>query len=139
MLYWLVVASIPIIFVLSTILVALMTTMLPKVERSPLLVLFCLLVPIPAAICALWLDPEKQGMGLDLFIIFGAFPIGWSFTGIGCWVAGRIWNRDGTVYTFLRLPVEYWGLILFVIGVGLSLFGWWEMYVNGLFPWLSGR
>ena len=80
-----------------------------KVERSPLLVLACLAVPIPVAICALWLDPEKQGMGLDLFIVFGVFPIGWSFTGIGCWVAGRIWNRDGTVYTFLRLPVEYWG------------------------------
>ena len=107
--------------------------------RGWIVVPSCIFLPIPAAILALWLNPEHEGMCVDFFIIFGAFPIGWTSTGIGCWVAGRIWNRDGTVYTFLRLPVEYRGLILFVIGVGLSLFGWWEMYVNGLFPWLSGR
>jgi hypothetical protein len=107
--------------------------------RGWVVVASCVLLPIPAAILALWLNPEHEGMCVDFFIIFGAFPIGWSFTGIGCWVLGRIWNRDRTVCTFLRFPVVYWGTILFVIGCGVSLFGLWEMYVNGLFPWLSWR
>jgi hypothetical protein len=124
MLYWVVVASIPIILILSTIVIALMMMALPRVERTPMLLLFCILVPIPAAILALWLEPEKQGMGLDLFIIFGAFPIGWTFSGIGCWLVGRIWNHDHPVLTVLRRPVEHCGLILFGVGLIPSQVGW---------------
>ena len=103
--------------------------------RGWIVVPFCVVVPIPAAILAFWLVPEKEkmGNGLDFFILFGAFPIGWTFSGIGCWVLGQIWNRDRTDDTFLHLAVEYWGLILFSIGFGLSLIGLWGMYQNGLF------
>lgn len=101
--------------------------------RRAIVVPACIVLPIPAAILALWLWPEKQGMGMDLFIIFGAFPIVWSFAGIGCWVLGRVWNKNRREETFLHLAVEYWGLILFIVGFGLSLFGLWGMYHNGLF------
>ena len=75
-------------------------------SRCWIVVPSCILLPIPAALIALWLNPEHEGMCLDMFIIVGAFPIGWSFAGIGCWVLGRIWNQDHPVYTFLHLSVE---------------------------------
>lgn len=101
--------------------------------RGWIVVPSCILLPIPAAILAVWLNPEHEGMCVDLFIIFGAFPISWTFAGIGCWVLGRIWNHGRTVHTFQCLPVEYCGLILFIVGFSLSLFGLWKMYQNGLF------
>lgn len=101
--------------------------------RGWIVVPSCMFLPIPAAILALWLNPEHEGMYVDFFIIFGAFPIGWSFAGVGCWVLGRIWNRNGIAHSFLGRPVEFWGLILFVAGFILSLFGLGEMHRNGLF------
>lgn len=103
--------------------------------RDAIVVPSCILLPIPVAIIALWLWPEKEGMGVDLFIVFGAFPIGWSFTGILCWAFGCIGNEECS-RTFLGFPVKYWGQALFLVGFGLSLLGLWGMYRNGLFPYL---
>ena len=127
--------SMPALFMLGIILIVLMMTQ-RRVERFSwlglLLVCFCVVVPLPAAIIAAWLTPEGEGM-FSLFLILGAFPVGWTFTGIGCWALGRIWNQNHPILTFLGRPVEYCGLILFLIGLALSLFGWWEMYLNGMF------
>jgi hypothetical protein len=108
-------------------------------NHGPAVVVLCLLLPIPVGTVALLLNPEHEGMYVDLFIISGAIPISWSFAGVGCWVLGRIWNQDRTVCTFLRPPVEYWGLILFIVGFSLSVLGWWEMFKEGMFSWLPVR
>lgn len=91
-------------------------------NRSCVLILLFVLLPIPAAVFMIWLwwNLHIDGdTGFVAFIIIGAFPIGWSFTGIGCWVLGRLWKD--------RL-VQYLGVILFLIGFSMVLYLQWLGY-----------
>ena len=78
------------------------------------------MVLIALAIAAFTVLPEDCGsVYMLIFVIICGFPFGWMFSGIGCWALGRTWRRSHRTYLFLSLPLEYWGLIYFMVGLAL--------------------
>ncbi len=84
-------------------------------------------IALAFAVC-LALGEECGSIPTFFFIVTFAFPFGWLFSGIVCWVLGRIWNEKQSTHTFLGLPLEYWGLIYFMAGLGLTLFCYVVVY-----------
>jgi hypothetical protein len=94
-----------------------------------LVVLLALLTPMLVLPAAFWLIPEANTVVMFIFLVFLGPPICWMFAGIGCWLGGRIRNRNGVTLTCLNWPVEYWGLLYFIGGLALILLFaarvWW--------------
>ena len=97
------------------------------VARITVLLTLCVGVPIAvivvATIVCVALPDEWQFGSVFMvgLIIIDAFPCGWCFSGLGCWVLGRRWTRNQSTYRFLDGPLENWGLIM--VGLGLLFVG----------------
>jgi hypothetical protein len=77
------------------------------------------------AVAAL-LPPLLAGVALvDLYPDLAVPAVGLALLGCGlaCWVYGRRWNRIITNHSLYFIPLQYWGAIEMVAGVGIAALG----------------